>query len=276
MSFWIFVVALAFGGGVSGQVLESPGVDVLDQGALKRACKDGKLDACRTLGSALARGLGTKQKTKAGMRWLKRACANEDGAACLHLAELHLSGEEMRPDPDAADEFAALACAQGNGLGCVIRGMLAIELVPVKGPVLTEADRRARTREFIQQACDLKVWESCQMLAGKPLYVLMADAAELGPLGGPAPSEAQLDAACSGGSARDCYELGLRFVKQGDEAKALPILTSVCRGASKPLEIDPLNYYGMPPAVEACFSASQLLAFGRGVPQDVAPLRPQS
>jgi len=252
---------------------EPPETSALDQGALKRACKDGQLDACRTLGSALAYGLGTKQKPKVGIKWLKRACADEgavDGAACLHLAELHLSGEEMRPDPDAADEFAALACAQGNGWGCVFRGMLAIELVPVNGPVLAETDRHERTREFIQQACDLKVWESCQMLTGRPLYVLMADAAELGPLGGPAPSEAQLDAACSGGSERDCYELGIHLVKQGDEAKALPIFTSVCRGYSEPIGIDPKNYYGMPPAVEACFSASQLLAFGRGVPQDVA------
>jgi TPR repeat protein len=83
-----------------------------------RACGLGVVDACVSLGAALADGVGGKRDGQRAARLLSQGCDASVALACKLVADMYASGQGVQRDPAQAKRLRARACDLGYRRAC--------------------------------------------------------------------------------------------------------------------------------------------------------------
>jgi TPR repeat protein len=126
---------------------------------LEASCKDGSLEACRSLGSLYDGGFGVKQDKARAAGAYTRACDGGDPSGCARLAVLQAQGQGVARDPAAVVTLQRL-CGEGVDDACI--GWALILATTSGKPEL------AKARSLLQASCDRQNAEACRFLSSLP------------------------------------------------------------------------------------------------------------
>ncbi|MGN0915157.1 MAG: tetratricopeptide repeat protein [Succinivibrio sp.] len=126
----------------------------IDEQSYKKACLNGKIEACSALGLAYARGDDLEQNYDEAKYYLEMSCSKGFVPGCFNLGNMYEKGLGVPKDYKMAYSYFEKACDEQNPWGYA-----RIARMYEKGMGVDKDESKAK--EFYHKACSLGLGQVC-------------------------------------------------------------------------------------------------------------------